>query len=129
MTKRLTLLFALLLQVVFILEAKQTSTKEGVEMILASSNTNHHTTQERSGVVTAEIVGHTLTISINQNVGIAHIMLRDGNGAVVEIDNMMSSPNTTCIYIEDSGYYRIDIILNNFDAYYGYFTVHDGILI
>ena len=47
----------------------------------------------------------------------------------VEIDNMMSSPNTTCIYIEDSGYYRIDIILNNFDAYYGYFTVHDGILI
>ncbi len=128
MTKKsFTLLLVLLLQAVFVLEAKQASTKEGV--VIAVSSLNHHVDQDRSHVITADIAGHTLTISIHQNVGITHIMIRDANGAVVELENMISSPETTCIYISESGYYRIDIILNNGDLYYGYFNVHDGILI
>jgi hypothetical protein len=56
-------------------------------------------------------------------------MVSDSNGAIVEYDNMITGPNTKCIYISECGYYRMDIVLNNGDIYYGYFTVRDGILI
>lgn len=128
MTKKtFTLLFALLLQAAFVLEAKQTSIKEGVVIIISSLN--HHVDQDRSQAITADITSHILTISIQQNVGIAQIMVRDSNGAIVEIDHIMSSPNTSCYYISEAGYYRIDIVLSNGDIYYGYFTVYDGIVI
>ena len=128
MTKKtFTLLFALLLQAAFVLEAKQTSIKEGVVIIVSSLN--HHVDQDRSQAITADITSHILTISIQQNVGIAQIMVRDSNGAIVEIDHIMSSPNTSCYYISEAGYYRIDIVLSNGDIYYGYFTVYDGIVI
>ena len=128
MTKKtFTLLFALLLQAAFVLEAKQTSIKEGVVIIISSLN--HHVDQDRSQAITVDITSHILTISIQQNVGIAQIMVRDSNGAIVEIDHIMSSPNTSCYYISEAGYYRIDIVLSNGDIYYGYFTVYDGIVI
>ena len=130
MTKKLTftLLFALLLQSTLIIEAKQSSVKEGVEIIPIYSS-NHNASQDRLQVITADITSHTLTISIQQNVGIAQIMIKDSNGAMVALDNMISSPNTTCIYISNTGYYRIDIVLSNGDIYYGFFTVYDGITI
>lgn len=128
MTKKLTLLFAVLLLTTLMLEAKQSSTKEGVDIIAVKSVINS-ADQDRSNAITADITSHMLTISIHQNVGIAYIMVRNSNGAMVDLENMMSSPNTTCIYIPDCGYYRVDIILNNGDLYYGYFTVQDGITI
>lgn len=128
MTKKLTLLFAVLLMSTFMMKAKQTSTKEGVN-ILAVMSVNQHSEQERNPSITAEIISHTLTISFNEGTEIAHLMVTDSNGAVVEYDNMITGPNTKCIYISECGYYRINIVLNNGDMYYGYFTVRDGILI
>ena len=128
MTKKLTLLFAMLLMSTFMMKAKQTSTKEGVDVISVMS-ASHHSDQDRSNAITADITSHILTISIQQNVGIAQIMVKDSNVAIVEIDHIMSSPNTSCYYISEAGYYRIDIVLSNGDIYYGYFTVYDGIVI
>ena len=129
MTKKsFTLLFALLLQAAFVLEAKQMSTQEGVDIISVKS-ASQHADQDRSNVISAEILSHTLTISFNEGTEIAHLMVSDSNGAVVEYDNMITGPNTKCIYISECGYYRIDIVLNNGDIYYGYFTVREGILI
>lgn len=128
MTKKLTLLFALLLQAAFVLEAKQMSTQEGVDIISVKS-ASQHADQDRSNVISAEILSHTLTISFNEGTEIAHLMVSDSNGAVVEYDNMITGPNTKCIYISECGYYRMDIVLNNGDIYYGYFTVREGILI
>ena len=101
---------------------------ENVNLINKYDNTTNGT-ELRQSPVTVDITSHTLTISIQQNVGIAQIMVRDSNGAIVEIDHIMSSPNTSCYYISDAGYYRIDIVLSNGDIYYGYFTVYDGIVI
>lgn len=109
-------------------DAKQIKTLENVDIINKYDNASSGTAL-RHPPITADIMGRTLTISINHNVGIAQIIIRDSNGAIVELDNIMSSPETTCIYIDDSGCYRIDIILNNGDQYYGYFTVHDGIIL
>lgn len=128
MTKKLTLLFAMLLQAAFVLEAKQMSTQEGVDIISVKS-ASQHADQDRSNVISAEILSHTLTISFNEGTEIAHLMVSDSNGAVVEYDNMITGPNTKCIYISECGYYRMDIVLNNGDIYYGYFTVREGILI
>jgi hypothetical protein len=128
MTKKLTLLFAMLLMSTFMMKAKQTSTKEGVDVISVMS-ASHHSDQDRSNAISAEILSHTLTISFNEGTEIAHLMVSDSNGAVVEYDNMITGPNTKCIYISECGYYRMDIVLNNGDIYYGYFTVRDGILI
>lgn len=129
MTKKsFTLLFALLLQAVFVLEAKQVSTKEGVDIISVYSS-SHNATSSRYPIITADIASHMLTISIHQDVGIAQIMIRDSNGAMVDLENMLASPETTCIYISECGYYRVDIVLSNGDIYYGCFTVRDGIIL
>lgn len=128
MTKKLTLLFAMLLMSTFMMKAKQTSTKEGVDVISVMS-ASHHSDQDRSNAISAEILSHTLTISFNEGTEITYLMVSDSNGAIVEYDNMITGPNTKCIYISECGYYRMDIVLNNGDIYYGYFTVRDGILI
>jgi hypothetical protein len=128
MTKKLTLLFAMLLMSTFMMKAKQTSTKEGVDVISVMS-ASHHSDQDRSNAISAEILSHTLTISFNEGIEITYLMVSDSNGAIVEYDNMITGPNTKCIYISECGYYRMDIVLNNGDIYYGYFTVRDGILI
>ena len=129
MTKKsFTLLFALLLQAAFVLEAKQISTKEGVDIISVYSAI-HNSSTDRNLPISVDIMSHTLIVSIHQNVGIAQIMIRDSNGAMVELGNILTSPETTCIYISECGYYRVDIVLSNGDIYYGYFTVRDGIII
>ena len=128
MTKKLTLLFAMLLMSTFMMKAKQTSTKEGVDVISVMS-ASHNSDVDRSNAISAEILSHTLTISFNEGTEITYLMVSDSNGAVVEYDNMITRPNTKCIYISECGYYRMDIVLNNGDIYYGYFTVREGILI
>ncbi len=126
--KEKTLLILFVLFVFLGTEAKQKEMLENVNLINKYDNTTNGT-ELRQSPVTVDITSHMLTISIQQNVGIAQIMVRDSNGAIVEIDHIMSSPNTSCYYISDAGYYRIDIVLNNGDIYYGYFTVYDGIVI
>jgi hypothetical protein len=129
MTKKtFTLLFALLLQAAFVLEAKQVSTQEKFDLIAIYAGMENGYT-ERNPPISGDVASHILTISIQQNVGIAQIMVKDSNGAIVEIDHIMSSPNTSCYYISEAGYYRIDIVLSNGYIYYGYFTVYDGIVI
>lgn len=126
--KEKTLLILFVLFVFLGTEAKQKEMLENVNLINKYDNTTNGT-ELRQSPVTVDITSHTLTISIQQNVGIAHIMVKDSNGAIVEIDHIMSSPNTSCYYISEAGYYRIDIVLSNGDIYYGYFTVYDGIVI
>ncbi|MBO7287456.1 MAG: DUF3244 domain-containing protein [Bacteroidales bacterium] len=109
-------------------EAKQNEALENVD-IISRYNGIYGSTENRNPPISVDITSHTLTISILQNVGITQIMIKDANGAMVALDNMISSPNTTCIYISNAGYYRIDIVLSNGDIYYGYFTVYDGIVI
>lgn len=126
--KEKTLLILFVLFVFLGTEAKQKEMLENVNLINKYDNTTNGT-ELRQSPVTVDITSHMLTISIQQNVGIAQIMVKDSNGAIVEIDHIMSSPNTSCYYISDAGYYRIDIVLSNGDIYYGYFTVYDGIVI
>ena len=128
MTKKLSfvlfILITLLLQISFTLEAKHLSTQDGIEFIPTAS-ANHNVSQERNPPVSAEINGHMLTISINENVSVAQIMIMNSNGIMVEFSTLISSPNTKSIYISENGYYRVDIILNNGDQYYGNFSVQD----
>ena len=126
--KEKTLLILFVLFAFLGTEAKQKEMLENVNLINKYDNTTNGT-ELRQSPVTVDITSHILTISIQQNVGIAQIMVRDSNGAIVEIDHIMSSPNTSCYYISEAGYYRIDIVLSNGDIYYGYFTVYDGIVI
>ena len=126
--KEKTLLILFVLFVFLGTEAKQKETLEKVD-IISMYNAIYGSTESRDQAITADITSHMLTISIHQNVGIAQIMIRDSNGAMVELGNILTSPETTCIYISECGYYRVDIVLSNGDIYYGYFTVRDGIII
>ena len=118
--KRYIFILAVLLQVVFALDAKQISTKEEVDIFpIASANngTNHRSS------LSVDITGHTLSVTVENDLNIISLMVTDSNGSWVVLDNMMSSPDTSCFYISESGNYRIDIVLSNGDQYYGYFDV------
>ncbi len=73
--------------------------------------------------VSATIDGHALTIYINENVGIAHIMVTNRNGVYTDSDNLFHTPDMATLLIEDEGFYTVTITLNNGDVYYGDFTV------
>ena len=73
--------------------------------------------------VSASIDGHALTIYINENVGIAHIMVTNRNGVYTDSDNLFHTPDMATLLIEDEGFYTVTITLNNGDVYYGDFMV------
>ena len=73
--------------------------------------------------VSASIDGHALTIYINENVGIAHIVVTNSNGVYIDRDNILHTPDMATLLIEDEGFYTVTITLNNGDVYYGDFTV------
>ena len=83
--KRLIVLIALL-QLGIIAGAKEKLSKEGVDVLATKENTVSGQT-ERSQTISADITGHVLTITFNENVGIAHIVIKDSNG--VYIDRLM----------------------------------------
>ena len=119
--KRLILMI-MLLQVVFSAEAKQKNVKEGVDVIEVYANTcNSAETRHQS--ISADITGNTLTITFNENVGIAHIIIKDSNGVYIDRENVFSTPDYATFFINDAGYYRMDITLSNGEQYYGYFRV------
>ena len=73
--------------------------------------------------VSATIDGHALTIYINENVGIAHIVVTNSNGVYIDRDNILHTPDMATLLIEDEGFYTVTITLNNGEVYYGDFYV------
>ena len=73
--------------------------------------------------ISASIDGHALTIYINENVGIAHIVVTNSNGVYIDRDNILHTPDAATILIDDDGFYTVTITLNNGDVYYGDFMV------
>ena len=111
-----------LLQLGIILGAKENSSKEGIN-ILAIKEANINGSETRSESISADITGNTLTITFNDNVGIAHIVIKDSNGVYIDRENVFSTPDYATFFINDAGYYRMDITLSNGEQYYGYFRV------
>ncbi len=102
----------LMLQISFILGAKQSSTGDGIDIIAVHTSTQNGSTN-RSETISADITGYTLTITFNDNVGIAHIVIKDSNGVYIDRDNVFSTPDYATFIINDAGYYRMDITLSN----------------
>ena len=121
--KRLIVLTALL-QLCVMLEAKEFSSKEGIDLFGTKENI-YNSTESRSESISADITGHVLTITFNDNVGIAHIVIKDSNGVYIDNDNVLSTPDYATFIIDDAGYYRMDITLSNGEQYYGYFRVEN----
>ena len=113
-----------LLQLGIIVGAKGISSKEGVDVIL-TKETIVSGTSARSETISADITGNTLTITFNDNVGIAHIVIKDSNGVYIDRENVFSTPDYATFFINDAGYYRMDITLSNGEQYYGYFQVEN----
>ena len=114
------LLGIMLLSIAFMTEAKQI--KENVDVIGKQATCTNGTTV-RSESISADITGHVLTITFNENVGIAHIVIKDSNGVYIDRENVFSTPDYATFIINDAGYYRMDITLSNGEQYYGYFQV------
>ena len=55
-------------------------------------------------LVSASIDGHALTIYINENVGIAHIVVTNRSGIYIDRDNILHTPNMATLLIEDEGF-------------------------
>ena len=123
MTKRLSLILMLLL-IGFMSEAKVTSTKDEVNVASVHAGIQNGS-ETRSETISADITGHTLTITFNDNVGIAHIVIKDSNGVYIDRENVFSTPDYATFFINDAGYYRMDITLSNGEQYYGYFRVEN----
>ena len=120
MKKTLTLI--VLLQLGIIAGATENSTREGIDILTIKENTINGT-ENRSESISADITGNTLTITFNDNVGIAHIVIKDSNGVYIDRENVFSTPDYATFFINDAGYYRMDITLSNGEQYYGYFRV------
>ena len=114
----------MLSQVVFITEAKQKNVRDGVDVYSIHSST-YNGSENRSQSISADITGHVLTITFNDNVGIAHIVIKDSNGVYIDRENVFSTPDYATVFINDAGYYRMDITLSNGEQYYGYFQVEN----
>ena len=113
-----------LLQLGVIAGAKENSSNEGID-ILAIKEANINGSETRSESISADITGNTLTITFNENVGIAHIVIKDSNGVYIDRENVFSTPDYATFFINDAGYYRMDITLSNGEQYYGYFRVEN----
>ena len=114
----------MLSQIVFMTEAKQKNVGEGVDVYHIHSST-YNSAEFRSESISADITGHVLTITFNEDVGIAHIIIKDSNGVYIDNDNVLSTPDYATFIIDDAGYYRMDITLSNGEQYYGYFQVEN----
>ena len=98
--------------------------KKGIDLFGTKENI-YNSTGFRSETISADITGHVLTITFNDNVGIAHIVIKDSNDVYIDRDNVFSTPDYATFIINDAGYYRMDITLSNGEQYYGYFQVEN----
>ena len=120
--KKLVILLFVMLQFGYILEAKENHLNDGITILVTKENVNNSSSY-RSETISADITGHTLTIIFNDNVGIAHIVIKNSNGVYIDRENVFSTPDYATFFINDAGYYRMDITLSNGEQYYGYFMV------
>ena len=60
-----------------------------VIMSIISNNSNNKSSEP----ISATIDGHALTIYINENVGIAHIVVTNKNGVYIDRDNLFHTPD------------------------------------
>ena len=120
--KKIIISVIMLLAAMNVVEAKQN--KDGINISSIHSGTQN-STEFRSEALSADITGHTLTITFNDNVGIAHIIIKDSNGVYIDRENVFSTPDYATFIIDDAGYYRMDITLSNGEQYYGYFRVEN----
>ena len=120
--KKLVILLFVMLQFGYILEAKENHLNDGITILVTKENVNNSSSY-RSETISADITGNTLTITFNENVGIAHIVIKDSNGVYIDRENVFSTPDYATFFINDAGYYRMDITLSNGEQYYGYFMV------
>ena len=111
--KKIIALIALL-QLGIIAGAKENTSKEGVNILLTKETTVNGS-EFRSETISADITGNTLTITFNDNVGIAHIVIKDSNGVYIDRENVFSTPDYATFFINDAGYYRMDVTLSNGD--------------
>ena len=102
--------------------AMQTISSDEIDVLSIKANTQN-SADYRSESISADITGNTLTITFNDNVGIAHIVVKDSNGVYIDRENVFSTPDYATFFINDAGYYRMDITLSNGEQYYGYFRV------
>ncbi len=123
MTRKFIVVF-MLLATSFIPEAKQLKSSEGFE-VLSTHGGIQNSLETRTQSISADITGNLLTITFNENVGIAHIVIKDSNGVYIDNDNVLSTPDHATFIINDAGYYRMDITLSNGEQYYGYFQVEN----
>ena len=123
MKKTIVILFVML-QFGLILGAKENFSTEGID-VLAVKEGIINGTESRSETISADITGSLLTITFNDNVGIAHIVIKDSNGVYIDRDNVFSTPDYATFIINDAGCYRMDITLSNGEQYYGYFQVEN----
>ena len=117
-----TSIFIILFLVTNIIEAKQIGNRDKIEISMNHSNIQNGSS-DRSETISADITGNTLTIIFNENVGIAHIVIKDSNGVYIDRENVFSTPDYATFFINDAGYYRMDVTLSNGEQYYGYFRV------
>ena len=122
--KRLVIILFVMLHFGLVLGAKENSSKEGVDVLAVKEGTINGA-DYRSETISADITGHVLTITFNDNVGIAHIVIKDSNGVYIDRENVLSTPDHATFIINDAGYYRMDITLSNGEQYYGYFRVEN----
>ena len=90
-------------------EAKQNNDGINISSIHSSIQ---NSSEPRSETISADITGNTLTITFNENVGIAHIVIKDSNGVYIDNDNVFSTPNYATFIIDDAGYYRMKMTIN-----------------
>ena len=114
----------MLLLIMFATEAKNTTCRENVDVTVVHSGIQNNS-EVRSQSISADITGHTLTISFNANVGIAHIVIKDSEGVYIDRKNVLSTPDYASFTINDAGFYSMLITLSNGEQYYGYFRVEN----
>ena len=122
--KQSFIFLAVLLCLCVKLEAEPTTSIHKVDVLEVHTGIQNGYT-DRSETISADITGHVLTITFNDNVGIAHIVIKDSNGVYIDRDNVFSTPDHATFIINDAGYYRMDITLSNGEQYYGYFRVEN----
>ncbi|MBP9995428.1 MAG: DUF3244 domain-containing protein [bacterium] len=103
--------------------AKPTNSDVTAEPVRIMSIISNSSGNKSDIPISATIDGHALTIYINENVGIAHIMVTNRNGVYTDSDNLFHTPDMATLLIEDEGFYTVTITLNNGDVYYGDFMV------
>ena len=118
--KKIIISVMMLLVALNVVEAKQNN--DGINISSIHSGTQNASTNRHQSI-SADITGNTLTITFNENVGIAHIVIKDSNGVYIDRENVFSTPDYATFFINDAGYYRMDITLSNGEQYYGYFRV------